>query len=66
MRKLQGFESVHDLVSGRRDIQGLTPKEPRIYRFKPTNSINHIVKNIIQIASSFISPKLVKNNACID
>ena len=44
---------------------GLTPKEPRIHGFKMTNSINHIVKNIIQTKPNFISLESVKNIACV-
>ena len=43
----------------------LTPKGPRIHGFKMTNSIDHIVKNIIQMGPNFISPESVKNIACV-
>ena len=36
-----------------------------IHGFKPLNSIDHIVKNIIQMRPNFISPKSVKNIACV-
>jgi hypothetical protein len=38
----------------------LTPKAPRIHGFKIANSIDQIVKNIIQIGPNFISLELAK------
>jgi hypothetical protein len=43
----------------------LTPKGPRMHDFKTTNSIDRIVKNIIEMGPNFISPELVKNITCI-
>jgi hypothetical protein len=34
---------------------------PRIHGFKVKNSIDHIVKHIIQMGPNFISPESVKN-----
>jgi len=42
-----------------------TPKGPKINGFKITSLIDHIVKNIIQMASNFVSLELVKNIACV-
>jgi hypothetical protein len=41
-------------------LSQLTPKGPRTHSFKMINSIDHIVKNTIQIGPKFISPELVK------
>jgi hypothetical protein len=38
---------------------------PRIHGFKMTNSIDHIVKSVIQMGPNFTSPESVKNIACI-
>jgi hypothetical protein len=35
------------------------------YGFQTTNSINHIVENIIQIGPNFISQQSVENIACV-
>ena len=43
----------------------LTPKGPRIHGFKMTNSIHHIVKNLIHMRPNFISPESLKNIACV-
>ena len=42
-----------------------TPKRPSIHGFKMTNSIDHIVKSIIQMEPNFISPESVKNIVCV-
>ncbi len=39
----------------------LTPKGPRIYSFKMTNSIRHIVKSSFWMRTNFISPESLKN-----
>jgi len=43
----------------------LTCKGPRIHGLKMTNSIDHIMKSIIQMRPNFISPESVKNIACV-
>ena len=43
----------------------LTPEGQRIHGFKMSNSIDHIVKIIIQIGPNFISQESVKNIACV-
>lgn len=42
----------------------LNPKRPSFRGLKMTNSIDRIVKTIIQMGSDFISPESVKNIAC--
>jgi hypothetical protein len=37
-----------------------------IHGLKMTNSIDHSVKNVIQMGPNFISSELVKNIACIN
>jgi len=44
----------------------LTPKGPRILGFKMTNSIDHIVNDIIRTGPNFSSPESVKNITCVD
>jgi len=43
----------------------LTPESPGIHGFKTTESIDHIVKNIIRMELNSISSELVKNIACV-
>jgi len=40
----------------------LTPKGPRMHKLKRTNSIDHIVKNMIHMGPNSISPESVKDN----
>jgi uncharacterized Fe-S cluster-containing MiaB family protein len=44
----------------------LTPKGPKIHGFGMINSIDHILKIIIEMRPNFISSKTMKNIACID
>jgi len=46
-------------------ISSLNPKRPRIRGFKKTNSIDHIVKTMIQIGLNYILLESMKNIASV-
>ena len=53
------------LSTGRYFLYSLTPRGPRIHRFKMKNSINHIRKITIEMRPYFISLESVENIVCV-